>query len=517
MTLIDFFDRGASLNPDGPCLVEGEISLSYANVSEWTNRIARSLRQAGISVQGRAAMLSYNNLWAYVALLGMQRARSVWIPLNARSPIEENIAHMKRTESEWLFYQAEYSPYLKKIREEVPSLKGMTCLDGIDESGQSLETWASADGSALPIDKDEPSNDDFRITSSGGTTGAPKAVIQSRRVVETNVATFLALLRYEEPPRYLLCNPMTHAAGVSSFHVFALGGAIYLLRTPHLDKVIEHIERHRISMLMLTPTSIYSLLAKPGVRERDFSSLRYLMFGAAPMSAAKLEEAIEVFGPVMMHAFGQSEASPLVTALMPEEYARIAKEPSLAKRLYSCGRATPFTQVAVMDEQGNLLPCGERGELVVRSGMVMRGYLGEPELSEAARAHGWHHTGDVATIDEDGYVYIVDRLRDLIISGGFNVFPAEVEQVIWSHPAVEDCAVIGVPDEKWGEAVKAVIELKPSARASEAEIIELCKSRLGSVKAPKTVEFWETLPRSQQGKVLKKEVRKHFWPTCQAL
>lgn len=511
MNLVDFFDRGAQRNPLGPCLVEGEQSLNYSDVTRWTHRIARALREAGISVQGRVAMLAYNNLWGFVALLGMQRARCVWIPLNARSALAENIAHMKRTQSEWLFYQAEFAPYLNEIRQEIPTLKGATCLDDAANSGASLDNWASTDDSAIESDPVDPRGDDFRITSSGGTTGNPKAVIQSQRVVETNVASFLAILRYDEAPRYLLCNPMTHAAGVSGFHAFALGGTIYLMRTPELPKVVEHIERHRISMLMLTPTSVYSLLALPGIRERDFSSLRYLMFGAAPMSAAKLQEAMDVLGPVMMHAYGQSEASPLVAAFMPDEYARMASDPAFAKRLHSCGRATPFTQVAIMDEQGKLLACGERGELVVRSGMVMRGYLGEAELSETASAHGWHHTGDVATLDEEGYIYIVDRIRDLIISGGFNVFPSEVEQVIWAHPAVSDCAVIGVPDEKWGEAVKAVIELKPGASATESEIIEMCKARLGSVKSPKTVEFWEELPRSQQGKVLKKEVRKHFW------
>lgn len=509
MTLIDFFDHGATINPKGVCLVEGEESLSYSAVRKWTNRIGRSLSKAGLPVQGRIAVLSHNSMWAYVALLGMQRIRSVWIPLNARSAIEENIAHMNRTQSEWLFYQVEYRPVLDRIRKEVPSLKGMVCLDGADEN---LDTWAIPDDSSLPPPVERPDNDDFRITSSGGTTGAPKAVIQTQRGVETNVATFLALLRYDESPRYLLCNPMTHAAGVSSFHVLALGGTVYILRKPDPDKVIGHIAKHRISMLMLTPTSIYSLLARPDIRHHDFSSLRYLMFGAAPMSISKLQEAIDIFGPVMMHVFGQSEASPIFTALMPSEYAAMCSGQRTDERLKSCGRATPFASVGIMNEQGALLPPGEAGELVVRSGLVMRGYLGEPGLTSAATAHGWHHTGDIAYIDHEGYVYIVDRIRDLIISGGFNVFPSEVEQVIWGHPAVEDCVVIGVPDEKWGEAVKAVVELKPSASASETEIIELCKSKLGSVKSPKTVEFWKNLPRSQQGKVLKKEVRKKFWP-----
>ena len=181
------------------------------------------------------------------------------------------------------------------------------------------------------------------------------------------------------------------------------------------------------------------------------------------------------------------------------------------ERLASCGKATPLMRVEVMDEAGALLPRGERGEIVVRGGLVMKGYYNNRAATEEASAFGWHHTGDIGVIDEDGFVYIVDRKKDMIISGGFNVFPSEVEQVLWGHPAVQDCAVIGVPDEKWGEAVKAVVELKPGATVEGAELIALAKDRLGGVKAPKSVDFIDTLPRSPVGKVLKKTLREPYW------
>jgi acyl-CoA synthetase (AMP-forming)/AMP-acid ligase II len=202
--------------------------------------------------------------------------------------------------------------------------------------------------------------------------------------------------------------------------------------------------------------------------------------------------------------------------MTPEDYLKILSDHRLEHRLRSCGRAGPFCRLAVMDESGTLLPTGKSGELVVRSGMVMGGYWEEADLDSATSRYGWHHTGDIAYMDENGYVYLVDRIRDLIITGGFNVFPSEVEQVIWSHPAVQDCAVIGVPDDKWGEAVKAVIQLKPGATAGESEIIALCKERLGSVKSPKTVEFWLDLPRSPLNKVLKKTIRQRYWPSTPA-
>jgi acyl-CoA synthetase (AMP-forming)/AMP-acid ligase II len=197
------------------------------------------------------------------------------------------------------------------------------------------------------------------------------------------------------------------------------------------------------------------------------------------------------------------------TCLMPDEHD--TQDPALAHRLMSCGRPMLLTQVEIMDDDGKLLPREERGELVVRGDLVMPGYLKNQAATAEASKFGWHHTGDVGLIDEDGFVYIVDRKKDMIITGGFNVYPSEIEQVIWSHPAVQECAVVGVPDEKWGEAVKAVVELKRGATAEAEEIIALCKSRLGSVKAPKSVEFWKALPRTPVGKVSKKDIRATFW------
>jgi acyl-CoA synthetase (AMP-forming)/AMP-acid ligase II len=200
----------------------------------------------------------------------------------------------------------------------------------------------------------------------------------------------------------------------------------------------------------------------------------------------------------------------MLTLMKGEEYLEALANPRLVHRLYSCGREGPLTQLRIMGPEGALLPTGDVGEIVVRSGLVMAGYLNDPGATAASREFGWHHTGDIGRIDADGYVYIVDRTREMIISGGFNIYPSEVEQVIFSHPAVQECAVVGVPDEKWGEAVKAVVELKAGHEASEAEIIALCKEQLG-IRAPKSVEFWDALPRSAVGKVLRRSVRSRFW------
>jgi acyl-CoA synthetase (AMP-forming)/AMP-acid ligase II len=228
------------------------------------------------------------------------------------------------------------------------------------------------------------------------------------------------------------------------------------------------------------------------------------------MSVDKLIEAIKVFGPVLTQTYGQAEAAMICTVFSPHDHV-VALESNKRHRLTSCGKVAPLMRLEVMDDAGNILPRGERGEIVLRGGLVMKGYYKNPQATEEASTFGWHHTGDIGVIDEDGFVYIVDRKKDMIISGGFNVFPGEVEQVLWSHPAVQDCAVIGVPDEKWGEAVKAVVELKPGAAATADELIALAKDRLGGVKAPKSVDFTTALPRSPVGKVLKKDLRAPYW------
>jgi acyl-CoA synthetase (AMP-forming)/AMP-acid ligase II len=260
----------------------------------------------------------------------------------------------------------------------------------------------------------------------------------------------------------------------------------------------------------MPPTLIYILLAHPDIGKYDYSSLRNLVYASAPMSVDKLVEAVEVFGPVLTQTYGQAEAAMICTFFSPRDHAE-ALEGNKRHRLASCGKATPLMRVEVMDDDGRLLPRGERGEIVVRGGLVMKGYYKNPQATAEVSTFGWHHTGDIGVIDEDGFVYIVDRKKDMIISGGFNVFPSEVEQVLWSHPAVQDCAVIGVPDEKWGEAVKAVVELKPDAKAEAAELIALAREKLGGVKAPKSVDFVATLPRSPVGKVLKKDLRATYW------
>jgi len=343
----------------------------------------------------------------------------------------------------------------------------------------------------------------------GGTTGLPKGVLITHRNYAMLYANWYAAMPVRERPVHLVVAPMSHAAGTIAFATCAYGGANVILGSTDPAAIVEAIGRHRVTQLFLPPTAIYKLLAHPGVRGGDYASLRYFVYSAAPMSADRLREALDVFGPSMVQAYGQAEAPFVCTVLGIEDHLRILADPALAHRLASCGRASPLVRVAVMDPEGRLLPDGERGEIVVQGDLVMKGYYQDPDKTAETLRGGWLHTGDVGYRDADGYFYIVDRIRDMIVSGGFNIAPSEIEQVLWSLPAINDCAVVGVPDPYWGEAVKAVVVPKAGAALTAAEVIEHCRALLADYKVPRQVDIRaEELPRSRTGKINKEVLRK---------
>jgi acyl-CoA synthetase (AMP-forming)/AMP-acid ligase II len=324
--------------------------------------------------------------------------------------------------------------------------------------------------------------------------------------IETMSALTLMSYPFTPRPRYLALAPLTHAAGVLCFPVMALGGEIVIMSHPDLTEFLALAQRHQITHTFLPPTLIYMLLDHHDLPGTDLTAMQCLWYGAAPMSASRLEEALAKIGPVLGQLFGQSEAPMMISTLAPADH--FHPDGSLAReRLSSAGRPTPLTLVAIMDDEGKLLAPGERGEIVVRGPLVMAGYYKNPAASEEAARYGWHHTGDIGYLDDDNYLFIVDRAKDMIITGGFNVYSAEVEQVLLAHPAIQDCAVIGLPDEKWGERVTAVIQLRAGQNASQDEVRAFVKARIGSVKAPKQVEVWPDLPRSKVGKVLKPDIK----------
>jgi acyl-CoA synthetase (AMP-forming)/AMP-acid ligase II len=507
--LIDFFDRGARNFGARACLVADDFKMSFEQVQRASHAVAVYMRDRGAAAPTKVGVLSPNRPEAFIAILGLLRAGCAWVPLNARATREDLSHVVQLAECEWLFYHSRFAEHAAALAQSSPSLRHLVCLDDKQGAHPDLRTilrrrrnvWLDTTGS---------SSDVCTVFPTGGTTGKSKGAIWTHRTWSTMIANFHAAFPHRQVPVHLIVAPMTHAAGVIAFPLMASGATNVLVDSTDPGEILDRIARHRATTLFMPPTMIYKLLAHPAIRNGDYSSLETLLYAAAPMSVEKLKEACNVFGPVLAQSFGQAEAPMVCTTFSAHEHERCLAAGDDA-RLASCGRAGLLSQVAIMAPNGELLPPDETGEIVVRGDLVMQGYYKNPEETAAASRNGWHRTGDVGRVDEEGYFYITDRLRDMIISGGFNIFPGEIEQVIWSHPAVQDCAVIGVPDDLWGEAVTAVVELKPGHEIVSAEVIDLCKRRLGSVKAPKKVHVVSSLPRSAVGKVLKREIREQFW------
>lgn len=513
MRIVDYLDKGLSIGPDRPCLTTAAGSRTYREVHDLTGRIAAALAASGVTPGEKVAVLSGNDPTAFTCLLGISRAGAVWCPINPRNEAEENRELLALFDCVTVIYAPAFAPLVDRIRGDLPGVHTWTVLpgagaDAVTDTAADAVAWEHflARGEGRPV-VDLPAEDDvIALVGTGGTTGRPKGVLLTGTNVETMTALTLMSYPFDGVPRYLALAPLTHAAGVLCFPIMALGGEIVIMAAPDVGGFLEHVERHRITHTFLPPTLIYMVLAHEALDRTDLTSLQCFWYGAAPMSASRLEEALRRIGPVMAQLFGQTEAPMMISTLSPREHFRddgtVATE-----RLSSAGRPTPLVTVAIMAEDGALLPPGERGEIVVRSSLVMRGYYRNPEATAEAGMHGWHHTGDIGYLDDDGYLFIVDRAKDMIITGGFNVFSTEVEQAVLSHPDVQDCAVVGLPDEKWGERVVAVVQAQPGREVDAEALIAHVKGRIGSVKAPKQVEVWEDLPRSKVGKVLKPDIK----------
>jgi acyl-CoA synthetase (AMP-forming)/AMP-acid ligase II len=515
MAIIDFFDRGWRSNPTGAAYIQDDRRYSFDEVGELSCRIANGLLAAHLPTGARGAVWATNDVMAWTCTLGLWRANMCWIPVGARNPVEENHFVLEAFDCDVLFFQKAFAAVIAELRPKLPGIRLWICIDdepaGIP-GALSLAHWTSDQPATRPevaVDMD----DVVMLSATGGTTGKPKGVMNTHRSAQTFCAHFLIGCPYgaDERPVNLAAAPMTHTAGLLSVPCTARGGTVVVVTKPDPGLLLAAIPKYKVTELFLPPTVIYRLLDIPDLAQKvDFSSMKYFMYGAAPMSVEKLKQAIQVIGPVMMGGYGQTEAPASIAYLPPGEHfvnGKIASD----ERLSSVGRPNPLIRVEIMGDANEILPKGRTGEICVRGDLVMKGYYKAPEKTAEAVVDGWLHTGDIGHVDAEGYLHITDRKKDMIITGGFNVYPSEVEQVIWGHPAVQDCAVIGAPDDKWGEAVKAVVELNSGQHVSAEELIALCKEKLGSVKAPKSVDFVDALPRSPVGKVLKKDLRARYW------
>ncbi len=498
--------NGLNSHDDRPCLFLGDTVASYREVRERTSQFIQALQSKGVGKGSGVAVLSANRPEVLYNMAAMMISGCRGTPLHPLGSLDDHAYVCDDAKIETLVYDPVlFGQRAKELKERVPSLKILlafgSCEEG-DDYGALADGFSPTPLVAADVDPDAVS----ALIYTGGTTGKPKGVMAAAR--SAAYMTMIQMAEWEWPTeiRMLVATPLSHAAGAVFVPTLMNGGALYAMSGFSPDEFFGMIEKHKITTTFLVPVMIYVLLDSPQAETADISSLETLIYGASAMSPTRLAEGIEKWGPIFFQCYGQSEA-PMVLSHLKKADHDLGKP----ERLSSCGRPTPWVRLALLDDDCNEVPTGEAGEICVRGPLVMAGYHGLPEQTAEAFEGGWMHTGDVGRIDEDGFLYIVDRKKDMIITGGFNVFPREIEDVIAEHPTVAQVAVVGVPDETWGEAVKAVVVPRPGQTIDPDALIALVKQAKGSVHAPKSIDIVDAIPLSALGKPDKKALREQFW------
>jgi acyl-CoA synthetase (AMP-forming)/AMP-acid ligase II len=507
-----FLTRAARRWPHRPAWLEGDVAVTFREAEARTNRLAHAFAALGARPGDRIGLITPNCRQGLEAILAPMKAGMAVVPMNVRLHPREHAYMLNDSGARILVYHALLREHVKSVRDEVSTVERFICI-GDGAPGDLDFEEAQAGRPATPPEVTIEPSDLAWLFYTSGTTGLPKGSMLTHRNLVAMVHIFLLDLNPVRETDVLLHGAaITHGSGVSIFHHIARGAASAFPATRSFDppRIFEAIQRYRVTTMFLAPTMVHMLATSDAHRDYDVSSLHTLFYGGGPMYVEQQQHAIRTFGPIFCQLFGQGEAPMLCTALPKEEHLA-GDDPVKRRRLGSAGRETTGMRIRIVDDDDREVPPDTPGEIVARGDLVMKGYWNKPEATAETLRGGWLHTGDVGHLDEDGYLYITDRKKDMIISGGANIYPRELEEVICAHPGVHEVAVIGVPDEKWGESVKAVVVLRPQARASEAEIIEHCRRSLASYKKPASVDFVPELPKNAYGKVLKRELREPYW------
>ena len=510
MLLGDIPERNAKLYPDRLALRDGETAFSFAQMDQRVNRLANAIRALGYDDGDRIAVL-HENCFQYIELyFAAAKAGLPLVPLNYRLSQPELAYILQDSGARALFFGAKFRPLVEGLRRGAPQLTSSVCMDrNLDHALNYEDLLAGAPSRKPEVRVDE--SDIAVLCYTGGTTGMAKGVMITHRNIISSCYNN-ALERQLRPGSvFLNVPPLFHAADTNNMFTFSfIGGTNVLARSFDPDLILRQIQRYRITHLLLVPAMILRMLDHLNLGQYDLGSLQLICYGTAPMPVEPLRKAIAAFKCGFSQTYGATETFVPITILQPEDHLPNGN-PEQVRRLASAGRAMIGVEVKVVDATGAEPAPNQVGEIAVKGNNVMKGYWNKPALTAEVLRDGWYFTGDMGRMDELGYLFVVDRKKDMIISGGENIYPAEIENVLFQHPAVADAAVIGVPDEKWGEAVKALVVLKHGAAASEPELIGFCKSRLASFKKPRSVSFVSELPRSAAGKLLKRELRERYW------
>ncbi len=513
MNLSMLLTKVARLYPEKTALIHGEKSLTYREFDARANRLANALMRLGLKQGDNVAILQYNYPEMFESLFGCLKAGLGTIPINFRLHPKEFAFIIDHSEAKAVILSHEFVEPMLEMRDRVPNVRHLITLS--DAAGEmidyeSLIAPESDRFTDVTVDADELA----WLFYTSGTTGAPKGAMLTHRNLLAMTMNFYADIcpGFGCDEVVLHAAPLSHGSGLYGLPNVGKGATNVILESKSFEPelVFKTIERYRVTNMFAAPTMVKMMVDHPAVDQYDHSSLRSLIYGGAPMLVEDMKAAITKLGPCLVQLFGQGE-SPMTITYLPHGDHVVSSDPKQGKRLASAGFARTDVEVKIFDGDDKELPPGAFGEIVTRSDLTMKAYWRNPDATQSTLRNGWLHTGDVGYMDEEGYLFIMDRSKDMIISGGENIYPREVEEVLIRHPAIREVCVIGVPDERWGEAIKAVVALKPDQTATAEELIAYCRDNIASYKKPKSVDFIDELPKNNYGKVLKKDLRARYW------
>jgi long-chain acyl-CoA synthetase len=518
MNLMVHLRRNAKYYPDKLAISDFGNKFSWSQFEQRTRALAASLSQLGIKKGDRVGVLMPNGYRYMEAYYALPRMGAIIVPLNTRySPVEFAFV-LNDCGAVALLVDDMYLPQYEKFAPNLESVRHLVCSGSQNRPAGMLDYEELIENSPAGFQDAEIDEDEVvGLFYTGGTTGRSKGVMLTHRSLIANALSSAAYSNITSDTVYMHVAPMFHIADAASIVSYTMMAACHTF-LPKFDaaKAIEMIERERVSHIGLVPTMINLLLQVPNIRDYDLSSLKLIFSGGSPTPPGVIRKLRELLPCTLRQGYGMTEASPGVTTLTWEDLLKAIEAPPdspQARLLLSCGIPMLNVEVRIINDESQDIAPGEIGEIIVRGPNIMKGYWNLPQETAQALRNGWYYTGDLATIDEENYIYIIDRKKDMIISGGENVYSAEVENALYAHPAVLEAAVIGVPDEKWGERVHAVVVLKPGVDASEAELVAKCRELISGYKIPRSMEFIEEMPKSGAGKILKRNLREKYWQT----
>ncbi|MEC4819484.1 MAG: fatty acid--CoA ligase [Scytonema sp. PMC 1069.18] len=509
-TLADLVRVQAHQFPECKALIFKNKALTYLQLDVQSKRVANALLELGIQAQSRVALLAKDSLKSYEIFFACSKINAVLVPINWRLAAAEVSYILRDANVEVLFVGPEFHTLVESIRDELDGVRIIIALEKAEQNWLSYDVWWQQHSDVQPDVTIKPNDVAVQIYTSG-TTGRPKGVQLAHysffAIAKEFVKQGKSWIGWSKMDKSLLVLPFFHIGGLWwAIRGLASGAENILLESFDGIEVLKAIEKHRITKTCMVPAMIQVLLTEPLCKQTDFSSLEYIVYGGSPIAESLLKEAMATFSCNFVQIYGMTETGNCAVCLSADEHISTNSD-----RLKAAGRPFPGVSVTILNSDGETLPCRQVGEICIKSPANMIGYWKLPEATAKTLVDGWVYTGDAGYFDEEGYIYICDRVKDMICYAGENVYPAEVENVLYEHPAVAEVAVIGVPDEDFGEIIKAIIVIKPGMKVTALDIISFVRGKLADFKLPRSVEFTESLPRTPSGKLQKGKLREQYW------